>query len=105
MNIEDWKIKLEKSIPSTDQVIARNKAISATYAKIYQGAPHLFKWAGMAAFASFHIGMSLLPFKWANIEIVDLTTAVGKESNGFRNDIQLIRLLNNKIFNLSLIHI
>ena len=99
MKIEDWQVKMEKDLPSTEQVIVRNKAISATYAKIYQGAPHLFKWAGMAAFASYHIGLSLIPFKWANLEIIDLSTAIREQNNGFKNDIQLIRLLNNRIFN------
>ena len=106
MKIEDWKVKMEKDLPSTDQVIARNKAISATYAKIYQSAPHLFKWAGMAAFASYHIGMSLIPFKWTNLEIIDLPTAIERQNNGFKNDIQLIRLLNNKIFDdIAWIHV
>jgi len=66
------------------------------YAKIYKEAPKIYKWAGMAAFASYHIGLSLMPFKWAKIETIDLSSAI--QQQGFKNDIQLIRLLNNHIF-------
>ena len=96
--IADWKLHMENILPPVDKVIERNKAISATYASIYDENTPLFKWSGMAAFASYHIGLSLLPFKWVDFEMIDMQTAIKRKRKGFKNDIQLIRLLNNSIF-------
>ena len=96
--IADWKLHIENILPPVDKVIERNKAISATYASIYDDNTLLFKWSGMAAFASYHIGLSLLPFKWVDFEMIDMKTAIERKRKGFKNDIQLIRLLNNRIF-------
>ena len=95
-SISDWKKHTEALLPSPEQVIERNKAITGQYAKMYEREPEAFKWVGMAAFASYHIGMSLIPFKWINMKLVELPEAL--EEEGFKNDIQLIRLLNSLIF-------
>ena len=59
--IADWKANLEARLPDYEMVLIRNKTISANYAALYQRAPKLYKWAGMAAFASYQVGMVLLP--------------------------------------------
>ena len=98
-SIKNLKASSEALLPPSKNVIERNKAITGQYARMYERAPEIFKWAGMAAFASYHIGMSLIPFKWVDIGIVELPQALEQKEKGFRNDIQLIRLLNNHIFN------
>lgn len=95
-SISEWKKNTENLLPSPEQVIQRNKAITGQYARIYDQKSELFKWAGMAAFASYHIGMSLIPFNWVDIKLIELPEALKKD--GFKNDLQLIRLLNNRIF-------
>ena len=98
-SIKNWKENTEALLPPPKKVLERNKAITVLYARMYEQAPEIFKWAGMAAFASYHIGMSLIPFKWVNMDIIALSEALQQQENGFKNDIQLIRLLNNHIFN------
>ena len=96
--IADWKAYTESLLPSSEKVSERNKAITVQYARMYELAPDMYKWAGMAAFASYHIGMSLIPFKWADLGVMELSEALAQKGKGFRIDIQLIRLLNNRIF-------
>ena len=98
-SIQNLKASAEALLPPPEKEIERNKAVTGQYARMYERSPELLKWAGMAAFASYHIGMSLIPFKWVDIGIVDLTKALEQKEKGFRNDLQLIRLLNNHIFN------
>lgn len=96
-SISDWKNYGETLLSDEQNVIQRNADITSQYAQIYQSNPSLYKWAGMAAFASHHVGLSLLPFKLGKIKTVDLQTAC-QTSKGLLNDLNLVRHLNNRIF-------
>lgn len=56
---EEWREQLERQLPPKNQYIERNKAITATYASWYLKHPAQFKWSGMAAFASYQVGVAL----------------------------------------------
>lgn len=63
---DEWRTILERQLPPQTACIARNRAISACYARWYLQEPWLFKWAGMAAFASAQVGIAL-----ALVEMLD----------------------------------
>jgi hypothetical protein len=50
---------LERKLPPRTSFVARNRAITALYARWYLQEPWLFQWAGMAAFASDQVGVAL----------------------------------------------
>jgi hypothetical protein len=99
----DWRRELEARLPPESQVRARNAAITATYASWYRRHPAIFKWAGMAAFASRQVGIALVPFGAA--ELVDgirdeLREELGLDRERFDlgHDLDLIRQTNNQVF-------
>lgn len=83
---EPWLAKARELLPGEGQVLARNRAITAAYAALYLRQRELFKWAGMAAFASFQVGLALEPLGHglASAELVD--------------DLELIRETNNAVY-------
>ncbi len=56
---DEWKAVAESLLPPCDKVVERNRAITAHYAHLYLEHHELFKWAGMAAFASSQVGVAL----------------------------------------------
>ncbi|NHQ60913.1 hypothetical protein G9409_10040 [Chlorobium sp. BLA1] len=56
---EEWIELLEHRLPPLDKIADRNRAITAHYARWYLEKPELFKWSGMAAFASRQVGVAL----------------------------------------------
>ncbi|ACF14147.1 conserved hypothetical protein [Chloroherpeton thalassium ATCC 35110] len=56
---EEWKKQLEAGLPPKNELVQRNKAITAHYANWYLENQQWFKWAGMAAFASYQVGVAL----------------------------------------------
>ena len=56
---EEWIEQLEAGLPAKERIVDRNTAITAQYAAWYLQKPELFKWAGMAAFASRQVGIAL----------------------------------------------
>ncbi|MEM6724985.1 MAG: hypothetical protein AAF598_13180, partial [Bacteroidota bacterium] len=96
--IADWKANLEARLPAYERVIARNKIISGNYAALYQKAPRLYKWAGMAAFASHHVGMALLPLVVNKAKIKGPKELSPEGERGWSDDLNLLRILNNAIF-------
>lgn len=57
---EQWRELLESELPALQDFTARNRAITAHYAAWYLQKPDLFKWSGMAAFASRQVGIALV---------------------------------------------
>lgn len=57
-----WQQMAEANLPPEHEVVARNEAITGTYARWYTAQP-LFKWAGMAAFSSHRVGLALVPYR------------------------------------------
>ncbi len=56
---EEWIEQLESGLPPKERIVERNIAITAQYAAWYLQNQKLFKWAGMAAFASRQVGIAL----------------------------------------------
>lgn len=56
---EEWKADAESRLPSLEEIIQRNRAITSHYARLYVDHHDIFKWAGMAAFASSQVGVAL----------------------------------------------
>lgn len=94
--IAEWKTYTEQMLPPEANVIERNHAITSIYANLYWSNRELFKWAGMAAFASHHVGFGLLPFLTKPVKLLDIKTSC--TIRGLINDLNLIRHLNNRIF-------
>ncbi len=86
------------NLPPEESVIQRNRTITTYYAQLYQRAPHLYKWAGMAAFASFHIGEKLQLWDWQHTGIKTLSATCKKQNLTIEDDFQIIRIINNQIF-------
>ncbi|MGQ9928354.1 MAG: DUF2515 family protein [Chloroflexaceae bacterium] len=55
----EWRSVIERQLPPPERFCDRNRAITAAYAGWYRQEPWLFKWAGMAAFASDQVGAAL----------------------------------------------
>lgn len=83
-------------LPKEEAVTDRNKAITSIYAQLYQANPNLYKWAGMTAFASHHVGLGLIPFKISGIKLLNIKTSFLK--TGLIHHLNLVRHLNNRIF-------
>ncbi len=99
-DIDGWKSLAEGLLTEQPCVFHRNLEISALYSGLYLRKPQHFKWAGMAALASYHVrdGLKLL---------TGLTDKTGRlsEKIGGRNwigigldDVDVLRQTNNTIF-------
>ncbi|MCF8382004.1 MAG: hypothetical protein K9G39_00175 [Chlorobium sp.] len=69
---EVWSAMLEERLPVEAQAVARNLAITSGYATWYLEKPELFKWAGMAAFASRQVGLALIMFELMQAPSMDV---------------------------------
>ncbi|MGK0391820.1 MAG: hypothetical protein ACI94Y_004587 [Maribacter sp.] len=90
--------KYNFNLPPEEEVIKRNRTITTYYAQLYQNEPQLYKWAGMAAFASFHIGEKLQMWDWKGSGIKSLSFTCRKKNRTLEDDFQVIRIINNRIF-------
>lgn len=86
------------NLPPEQEVLKRNRTITTYYAQLYQNEPELYKWAGMAAFASFHIGKRLELWDWDQSGIKTFEATCVQKNRTIEDDFQVIRILNNKIF-------
>ncbi len=94
------------NLPPERNVIRRNRTITTYYAQLYKNDPILYKWAGMAAFASFHIGEKLKIWDWSNTRIKSFSETCQKRNRSLEDDFQIIRIINNKIFSeIGFIHL
>ncbi|MDC7998662.1 DUF2515 family protein [Gilvibacter sediminis] len=94
----DKKPLYQFKLPPEEDVIRRNRTITAYYAKMYRSEPKLYKWAGMAAFASFHIGEKLKLWNWHKSGIKTFSETCQKKNRNIEDDFQIIRIINNRIF-------
>ncbi len=95
----DYNPHYSFDLPPEEKVIKRNRTITTYYAQLYQNEPQLYKWAGMAAFASFHIGEKLKMWDWESSGIKSFATTCLKKNKTLEDDFQIIRIINNRIFN------
>ena len=80
-SIAGWKALADGLLIHKSCVFHRNLEISCRYAWIYTRLPARFKWAGMAAFASFHVRLALLPFRLdadSGTGVVDIPHSLGR---------------------------
>lgn len=57
---EEWRLAVESELPAPERYADRNRVITARYAGWYLEHPQIFKWAGMASFASRQVGLAIL---------------------------------------------
>lgn len=88
----------EFDLPPEEDVIRRNRTITSYYAQLYRNEPKLYKWAGMAAFASYHIGEKLKLWNWTKTKIKSFPDTCQKKNRTIEDDAQIIRIINNRIF-------
>jgi len=96
-----WQALAEARLPPASDIIARNAAITGTYATWYTRQP-LFKWAGMAAFSSHRVGLALRPYEFHVFdEFIAYHPRVHPAPNSLHTtlaDLELIRETNNMVF-------
>jgi hypothetical protein len=99
--ISGWQALADGLLTDQSCVFHRNVEISSRYAWIYQLLPAYFKWAGMAAFASYHIRLALFPFRLDTDRTgyVDIPHSLGRRKVLLTSDVETIRMTNNGIFN------
>lgn len=94
--IKEYKEAFENKLPPIEDVVDRNKKISSIYAELYLQNKELFKWAGMAAFASNHVGIGLTPYHIKGFKPKSLTES--HTSKSLIHDFNLLRHINNEIY-------
>lgn len=97
-----FQAKAEALLPEQTKVIARNRAVTGTYASLYLKRRDLFKWAGMAAFASHRVGISLIPFgidQWVEDKPRFIVPEEHKgRAASINDDLNLLRVTNNRVY-------
>lgn len=97
---QPWLRTAIAALPAEDSVIERNRAITAEYAKWYRAHPALYKWAGAAAFASYRVGLSLLPYRLTAKGQITAAETEGKrvEDPTLFADLDLLRQTNTAVY-------
>ena len=98
--IAGWKALAEGLLTNQSCVFHRNLEISSRYAWIYKHLPACFKWAGMAAFASYHVRLVLYPFRLDTDRggYADIPRSLARQRALLLDDVNTIRETNNDIF-------
>jgi hypothetical protein len=98
--IAGWKALADGLLTNQSCVFHRNLEISSRYAWIYKALPAYLKWAGMAAFASYHVRLALLPFRLDTdpTGYVDIPRSLDRHRPLLADDVDRIRATNNAIF-------
>lgn len=100
-----WVQAVNAGLPPEERSSERNRAITAMYARWYLEHPSIFKWAGMAAFASRQVGVAIAAAELlvAPERLGPMNPLVGmhRTVSGLfmRDDLEVIRSGNNGIFN------
>ncbi len=99
--IAGWKAKADLLLTSRCCAFHRNMEISARYAWMYELQPSYFKWAAMAAIASHHVRVALLPLRLDidSTDNVGIPPGRGRPKLLLMDDVNTIRATNNAIFN------
>lgn len=97
--IAGWKALVEGILVDERCAAERNRQISSYYAWAYMALPSSFKWAGMAAIASHHIRVALLPLHIENAFRGSFCYTLGPgRCQMLNDDVNTIRSTNNEIF-------
>ena len=103
-SIAGWKALADGLLTDQPCVFHRNLEISSRYAWMYKALPAYFKWAGMAAFASYHVRLALWPFRLDTDRsgYVDIPHSIVRHrphpGGLLAVDVETIRATNNAIF-------
>jgi hypothetical protein len=98
--IAGWKALANGLLTEQPCAFHRNLEISSCYAWLYRFLPAYFKWAGMAAFASHHVRLALLPLRLDTDRsgYVDIPRSRFRQRPLLTEDVNTIRETNNAIF-------
>ena len=98
--IAGWKAVSDGLLSAQCCAFHRNMEISSRYAWIYRLQPACFKWAAMAAIASHHVRLALLPLRLDTNRsgYLDITRSLGRRKVLLTEDVNTIRATNNAIF-------
>jgi hypothetical protein len=88
---QEWNDCMESRTPRKSRIVERNRAITAQYALWYLGNPELFKWAGMAAFASRQVGLALAVSELMHMPGSFSTSGTAADENYFADPGKLLR--------------
>src|ERR687891_2393956 len=99
--IAGWKTLADGLLTNQSCVFHRNLEISSRYAWMYKLLPAYLKWAGMAAFASYHVRLALFPLRLDRDRTgyVDIPHSLDRQKALLMDDVNTIRATNNAIFN------
>src|SRR5262245_53877918 len=103
-SIAGWKTLANGLLTDQPCVFHRNLEISSRYAWLYKLMPAYFKWAGMAAFASYHVRLALFPFRLDTDRTgyVDIPHSLDRHRHHpgglLAVDVDTVRETNNAIF-------
>ena len=103
-SIAGWKALADGLLTDQPCIFHRNLEISSRYAWMYKALPAYFKWAGMAAFASYHVRLALWPFRLDadRSGYVDIPHSIDRHrphpGGLLAVDVETIRATNNAIF-------
>lgn len=99
-SLEEWKHYAQSMLPEGGCIFLENQKITALYAETYLRNPGCFKWAGMAAFASHHVRLALLPLRLSTGKTGcrDLAAVRRRYKPLESRDIELLRETNSGIF-------
>jgi hypothetical protein len=99
--IAGWKAVADGLLSDRCCAFHRNVEISSRYAWIYKFQPACFKWAAMAAIASYHVRLALFPLRLDTDRTgyVDIPHSLGRRKLLLTEDVNTIRATNNAIFN------
>ena len=97
-----WQERVLSKLPPEDNIRARNAAINASYASWYLRHPDWYRWAGMAAFASYRVGLLLAVFDFSrtdqNDQEISDTPASLLDDGRLIASLEMLRRANNNAF-------
>lgn len=97
-----WQERLLSHLPPEHEIRARNAAINASYAAWFLRHPDWFRWSGMAAFASYRVGMLLAIYDFSYVRGDEFISEPAK--GNLLNDARImcsveeLRKTNNEVF-------
>jgi hypothetical protein len=98
----NFKRVAQQGLPNVSLVHERNGGITTKYASFFLQQPCLFKWAGLATFASRAVGEALLPYEFGLVTAE--TFRPKRKSPGLPTpqalleELELLRITNNKVY-------
>ena len=96
----DWQQYAGSLLPEHGCPFARNQRVTSLYAELYLQHPLCFKWAGMAAYASHHVRLALLPLRLSTGPTRCQATDIAgrRHATLSTRDVDLLRQTNDRIF-------